>query len=151
MGNDFIYGWVDLSSKLVARIPMEERTFENRPAIKIRNRVEADQGVWEMICKDDDVCSSCFLRRKHHDCGHEPFGWGPDMDGEFGGECGGRVSESDLINSRLNDVLTDYHGIGDPFPWGMLYPILIWSGMNWLDHCESEASRSEMGMTYSNY
>jgi hypothetical protein len=40
-----------------------------------------------MICKDDDVCPSCLLRRKRHDCGHEPFGWGPDMDGEYGIGC----------------------------------------------------------------
>jgi len=95
-----------------------------------------------MICKEEDMCCSCFLRRKRCDCGHEPFGWGPDMDGEYGVGCDGHIGNTDLTTSRITDALMDYHGIGDPIPWDLLFPILIWSGMNWIDHCEDEAYRS---------
>lgn len=88
-----------------------------------------------MICKDDDVCSSCFRRRKKT-CRYEPFGWGPDQDGEYGVGCDGLVAVTSITDSRLNDVLGDYHGIGDPIPWNIYYPAMIWHGLNWLRHYE---------------
>ena len=86
-----------------------------------------------MICKDEDVCYDCFLRRKGKDCGYEPYGDGPDIDGEYSLGCEGHVGETDINNSYFNDCLSDYHGIGDPIPWDLLYPIMLWSGMNWLE------------------
>ena len=84
------------------------------------------------ICKDEDVCCDCILRRKSKDCGHEPFGWGPDMDGELGIGCEGCVTHYIINQSYFNDGLEEYGGIGEIIPWSLLYPIKIWYGMNWL-------------------
>jgi hypothetical protein len=84
-----------------------------------------------MICKGD-ICESCIRRRKRNDCGFEPEGWGPDRDGEYSVGCNGELSETIISDSAFYDALEDYHGIGDPIPWSILYPLLIWYGMNWL-------------------
>lgn len=86
-----------------------------------------------MICKDDEVCCSCFRRRKKRDCGHEPFGWGPDMDGEFGIGCDGHIDHCDVTRANLDDSLGYYYGIGDPIPIALLFPLQIWLGFNWLN------------------
>jgi len=86
-----------------------------------------------MICKDDDVCPSCLLRRKKKDCGYEPYGWGPDQDGEYGIGCPGQISKVMIAGENLNDSLAYYHGIGEPIPMDLLFPIFVWSGFNWLN------------------
>lgn len=87
-----------------------------------------------MNCKDEDICSSCFLRRKRYDCGQDPFSCGPDMEGEYTIDCIGYVGRTTITTSRMNDCLEDYHGIGDPIPYDLMFPILIWSGFNWLNN-----------------
>lgn len=86
-----------------------------------------------MNCKDEDVCPSCFLRRKKKGCGYEPVGYGPDMDGEYDICCEGMVSHCSITDANLMDSLLYYCGIGDPIPKDLLFPILIWSGFNWLN------------------
>jgi hypothetical protein len=107
------------------------------PSAESREKFYAADRDDSMICKDDEVCLSCFRRRKKKDCGCEPKGWGPDLDGEFSIGCAGQVSHNTIIDANLNDVLMDYHGIGDPIPLDLLFPILIWSGFNWLNHPEA--------------
>ena len=87
-----------------------------------------------MICKDDEICTDCFLRRERKDCGHEPVGYGPDIDNEYSVGCDGAVTQITLSDSYLMDSLWDYNGIGDPIPWDLLYPIFVWSGFNWLEN-----------------
>lgn len=55
-----------------------------------------------------------------------------DREWEYGMDCGGQVSEFVISNECFNDVLSDYHGIGDPIPWNIWYPLMIWHGMNLL-------------------
>jgi hypothetical protein len=89
-------------------------------------------GDAEVICKDDDVCPSCLLRRRK-ECGYEPFGFGPDMDGEYGVGCSGMINQVTINDAYFMDGLEEYHGIGEVIPWSFLYPIMIWAGMNWLE------------------
>jgi hypothetical protein len=88
-----------------------------------------------MICKDEDVCPCCILRRRK-DCGHEPCGAGPDADGEYAVFCLYRVSGVEINDSYFSDVISGYHGIGDLVPWDLLYPLKIWYGFNWLNEVE---------------
>ena len=60
-----------------------------------------------MICKDEEVCTDCFQRRKKRDCAYEPSGFGPDIDGEYGVFCLGHVGETNLNDAYFNDCLTD--------------------------------------------
>ena len=86
-----------------------------------------------MICKDEDTCTHCIRRRKK-ECGYEPIGFGPDCDGEFGVACDGMLTQNTLMDAYLDDSLQDYHGIGDPIRWDLLYPVYIWSAFNLMDH-----------------